>query len=377
VTTSNGICSVESTPRLRKAEFADYQQIAALGSQYGLGSETYDEWAHLWANNPVLSSVRDWPMGWVFEGEDHRVVGHLANVPLAYRLGKQKLIACASRSVMVDPRYRTYSFQLLNQFFRQKQVDLFLATTVNAQAAKLYEVFRALRVPTGAWDKSAFWITNYRGFSASVLRMKDLPGGKVLSLPTGAGLWARDAMAGRLFKARGKNIEADFCIGFDDRFQVFWQELCDRHPRRLLADRSRMALEWHFKPALAKNWVWIVTLGQGSKLTAYAIFLRQDNPAHKLIRMRLVDFQTLQGQNELLRPLLASALERCRQERIHMLEASGFPEEKQRVIDGLSPCWRNLDGWRYFYKAAQPELAEQLKDPAAWDPSCLDGDASL
>jgi hypothetical protein len=376
VTTTNGIGSAESPPRLRKAEFNDYQQIAALGSQYGLGKETYEEWAHLWANNPVLRTVPDCPMGWVFEREDHQIVGHLANVPLAYQLGKQKLIACASRSVMVDPRYRSYSFQLLSQFFRQKQVDLFLATTVNAQATKLYEVFRALRVPAGTWDNSAFWITNYPGFAACAMKMKGLPGAG-LSYPTGVGLWARDVLQGRFFKTRGKSIEPDVCTRFDDRFQVFWQALCDRYPQRLLADRSREALEWHFKPASAKNWTWTLTLSQGSQLTAYAIFLRQDNPEYGLTRMRLVDFQTLNGQNELLRPLLCSALERCRKDRIHMLEASGFSAEKQSVIDSLSPCGRNLDAWRYLYKAAQPGLAERLKDPAAWDPSCLDGDASL
>jgi len=133
VTTSNGICTTQSTPKLRQAGFDDYQQIAALGAPYGLGKEPYEEWAHLWANNPVFQAVPDWPMGWVLENEDHQIVGQLANVPLAYQLGKQKLIAGASRAVMVDPKYRTYSFQLLNQFFRQKKADLFLATTVNAQ----------------------------------------------------------------------------------------------------------------------------------------------------------------------------------------------------------------------------------------------------
>jgi hypothetical protein len=206
--------------------------------------------------------------------------------------------------------------------------------------------------------------------------MKGLPGAG-LSYPTGVGLWARDVLQGRFFKTRGKSIEPDVCTRFDDRFQVFWQALCDRYPQRLLADRSREALEWHFKPASAKNWTWTLTLSQGSQLTAYAIFLRQDNPEYGLTRMRLVDFQTLNGQNELLRPLLCSALERCRKDRIHMLEASGFSAEKQSVIDSLSPCGRNLDAWRYLYKAAQPGLAERLKDPAAWDPSCLDGDASL
>jgi hypothetical protein len=79
----------------------------------------------------------------------------------------------------------------------------------------------------------------------------------------------------------------------------------------------------------------------------------------------------------MLRPLLAAGLERCRRERIHMLEASGFADEKQTIIDSLSPCSRELDAWRYLYKTAQPALAAQLKDPGVWDPTCLDGDAAI
>jgi hypothetical protein len=93
--------------------------------------------------------------------------------------------------------------------------------------------------------------------------------------------------------------------------------------------------------------------------------------------MRLVDFQSLDGNSELLLPLLCHALARCRREGIHMLEAIGFPPEKQRVIDSLLPNWRNLESWLYFYKAAKRQLAECLKDPQVWDPSCFDGDASL
>src|SRR5579863_8863969 len=141
--------NTRSTVRFREFGFGDYERIATLSSQYGLGTETREEWAHLWANNPVSRAVPDWPMGWVFENQNSEIVGHLASVPLLYELGEQRLIACASRALVVEPQYRSYSFQLLNQFFRQKEVDLFLATTVNASAVKLFEVFRALRVPVG------------------------------------------------------------------------------------------------------------------------------------------------------------------------------------------------------------------------------------
>jgi hypothetical protein len=93
--------------------------------------------------------------------------------------------------------------------------------------------------------------------------------------------------------------------------------------------------------------------------------------------MRLVDFQALEGKTELLTPILCQALARCREEGIHMLETIGFAPDKQRVIDSLSPHRRPLSCWRYFYKTVARELAEELKDPNAWDPTCFDGDASL
>jgi hypothetical protein len=93
--------------------------------------------------------------------------------------------------------------------------------------------------------------------------------------------------------------------------------------------------------------------------------------------VRLVDFQALPGNTDLLCPMLCQALTRCRREGIHMLEAVGFSPEKQRVIDGLSPCWRDLSSWRYFYRAPTAPLAQHLKDPQVWDPSCYDGDACL
>jgi hypothetical protein len=369
--------NTRSTVRFREFGFGDYERIATLSSQYGLGTETREEWAHLWANNPVSRAVPDWPMGWVFENQNSEIVGHLASVPLLYELGEQRLIACATRALVVETQYRNYSFQLLNQFFRQKEVDLFLATTVNASAVKLFEVFRALRVPIGTWDKAAFWITNYHGFRASLLKMQSLKAARVLKPLLPAGLLVQDTLRGRWWKTRTGSIEPESCTGFDERFESFWQELRKRYPNRLLANRSRAMLEWHFKPLLTKKGAWVLALSKHSALTAYAIFVRQDQPAHSLTRIRLVDFQSLRDDEELLRPLLCCALERCHQEGIHMLEAIGFPPEKQKVIDRLSPRWRKLDAWRYFYKAAKPALAERLRDAQSWDPSCFDGDASL
>jgi hypothetical protein len=367
----------KSAIKIRQVTVDDHRWIAELEARYSLETESYEQWAHLWVNNPAFHEFPDWPIGWVLENEDNETVGHIGNVPLLYEFKNQRLLAGASRAVVVDTRYRSYSFQLFRNFFKQKSVNLFLATTVNEQATKANQVFRAVQVPVGNWDQSVFWITNYQGFSASLLAMKELRLAKGLSYPLSAGLLLRDAVEGKWLKSRENGIEPDYCTAFDDRFEEFWQKLRKSFSHRLLANRSREVLQWHFKHPLKNGRAWMLSVSNGTGLVAYGIFLRQDNPAYALKRMRLVDFQALPGSTELLRPILCHALARCRRDGVHMLEAMGFGPEKQQIIDTLSPHRRPLTSWRYFYKAADPQLAECLKQPEVWDPTCFDGDSSL
>jgi hypothetical protein len=102
-----------------------------------------------------------------------------------------------------------------------------------------------------------------------------------------------------------------------------------------------------------------------------------DNREFGLNRLSLIDFQSLNGKNERLVPMLSWALDRCRRERIHMLGIIGFGPGKQRIINSIAPHRRALRSWLYFYKTNDQYLAKALDDPRSWDPSCFDGDASL
>jgi hypothetical protein len=158
---------------------------------------------------------------------------------------------------------------------------------------------------------------------------------------------------------------------------VFWEELKRAYPHRFLATRSREVLDWHFKYAHAQNRAWILTVEEGSRILAYGILYRHDNREINLKRIRLIDFQTINGDNEILVSMLAWGLRKCREEGIHMLEAFGFRPDKQRVIERWAQYRRRLPGWLYFYKAPNQSLHQELQDPNVWDPSQFDGDASL
>jgi hypothetical protein len=363
--------------RVRELAFSDYRDIKALESRYALETKSYEEWTHLWDANPAYQGIAPaWPRGWVLENEDNLVVGYLANIPLWYELEGQKVIVAASHAWVVDSRYRKYSILLLNNCFNQQNVDVYLSTSSNRQSCGILAMFNS-RVPVGAWDESLFWITDYRGFASSWIAMKAAPSLRPLTYALSGALFLRDLSAGNVLPATRIGVEVEFHEAFDERFDVFWENLRRQKSQFFLAVRSREVLQWHFKYALLRNEVWILTIADGSDLAAYAIFCRQDNAKFGLERMRLVDFQVLNGDTALLLPMLRCALLKCREQGIHMLEYIGVGPEVREVLATLRPHRRKLPSWLYYYAAANENLASRLKNPEIWNPSCFDGDSSL
>lgn len=366
--------STTADVKIREVVLADYDQIAALGARNGLGTISRKEWEHLWVENPVYKKFSHWPIGWVAE-DAGVVVGYFGNIPVNYSFKGKELIAASVYSTSLDYPYRGYAILLIKRYLTWgHKIDFLVCTTANASSSKLVEGTRVPRVPAGDWGNSVFWITNYRDFIAVALEKKGWP--KFLAYPAAAALRARDRLA-KSHSWMDETCELKTCDGFDERFDVFWEELQQAYPNRLLANRSREVLQWHFKYALEQKRVWVLTFGDKSRILAYAVFFRHDNREIKLKRVRLIDFQVLNGDTQILRPMLAWALRRCRDEGIHMLEAYGFRSDKQSVIDKLAPHRRQLPAWFYSYKTWDKELVETLKNPEIWDPSHFDGDSSL
>jgi hypothetical protein len=259
----------------------------------------------------VYQLTRAWPIGWVLENENKKeVVGHIGNIPLSYEFKGRQLLATTGHSLVVDSLYRAYSLRLLSHFFNQKYVDLFVNTTVNTQASRVYELFRARRVPVGAWDESWFWITNFEGFVASILTKNNLSFLQPLIYPMAIGFQLEAMISRHVIKAEEHGIEIHTCNGFDERFEQFWNKLkCCLH-HQLLATRTREVLECHFQNDLKQNRAWVVTADDCSGIIAYGIFCCQDNVGLGLKRMRLADFQVLNGNTKLLAPMVAWASSR-------------------------------------------------------------------
>jgi hypothetical protein len=363
---------------VRKASLADYEQIAALQIRNGLTQRSYEDWITLWQDNPVYQEWEaQWPIGWVLETESGGIVGWVGNIPSAYQFRKRRLYAATPWSWVVDGSHRGYGMLTLNRLLRQKHVDLFVCSSVSSASEPFTTRLRLSKVPVGAWNKSAFWITNYPGFARIALRMKSVPLAGAIAYPVSAALicwgWSSDGWI--LDRSSISGIEV--CSEFDSRFDDFWDELQRQNENVLLAVRTRETLAWHFRSALMQQGLWILVTHRSSRLTSYAAFDRQDNPGLGLQRIRLVDFQAHRGSEGALSSALSWMLHKCREEGIHMLEVSGCWLNRPGLPQIVAPYHRTMPSWSYYYKAPDAKLSARLREPVVWAPSCFDGDASL
>ena len=353
--------------------FNDYEEIAFLESRNGLDVKPFAEWCGLWRDNPVFQRTPKWPIGWVARDDKGRIVASLGNIPVSYRFRGRRVIAACGRGLVAQPLYRGYAASLLRRLLNQNLAELVIIASANGNSSRLFEPMRCSRTPAGDWNRSSFWIAQHRDFMRSVAQTKSWPGLVALPMAAASSL----AELGRRPFSRDAAHGVANCTEFGDRFDAFWNSLTKEQPNRLIADRSSEILHWHFQHALRDGRAWVATTENAGKLQSYAIFFRCDNPQFGLTRMRMVDFQALDGDYSSAPKLLAWAFDRCRKENIHMLEAFGFRSDKQRMIESARPYHRALPAWAYFYKTNSDELALELVDEAAWDPSHFDGDASL
>jgi len=338
----------------------------------------YEDWAAFWKGNPVYERLKHrWPMGWILESKDGQIVGSIGSIPLAYEFEGRELIAAAACSWVVDPGYRGHSMLLLDRLLRLKTAECFVCTTVSAASEPSYQAFQWSRPPVGTWDKSAFWITNYRGFSKSLLGLKSIPMASAMSYPVSAALFFGDKFKDIGVSEHRSTSTIDQCDDFDSRFDDFWDELKREKRHMLLPVRDRSTLRWHFRYSQNTGGIWILAISKKSRLTAYAVFDRLDNRAADLKRVRLVEFQALKGSENEIRTALCWMLQTCRRQGIHIIENTGCWADQPDMAGFQAPSRRTLPSWTYYFKVTNKALQQKVMDPAVWAPSSFDGDVSL
>jgi hypothetical protein len=353
-------------PKLRPARLEDYEGIARLALAHSLDVPAYEDWSALWLDNPLRNgSGSGFPIGWVLELGDGELVGTMGTVRAKYTFRGDDLISAVSRAWFVSLPYRGFALQLMDEYLSQPGVDLFINNAVSVPALETFSQF-CERIPLGEWDSFSYW---------------------AIGSPSDAALLSKDAAFNKSLPKLLGSYSIEITERFDSRFDRFWDELVRENREKLVAARSAEALSWHFAAPMRKGRLWVLTASRNGRLYAYCALTRQDYafrlPAlphgdnHGLPGMRLVDYQSIDSEVDFLPAFLQTALQRCAVEDVVVLEHLGRGVPKMRVVDECAPYRKQLENWKFFYRAADATLGAELSESRFWDPSAYDGDASF
>jgi len=376
------IPSSEAIPpvTLRDAQFSDFRAVKELKQRWGWNPDSMENWERLWRHNPALDKPQsERPMGWVLEAKGE-VIGYLGNISLLYRYGDRTLTAVTGHGFVVEPLYRAASVSLIAAFFRQKSVDLCLATTAIEAVGKMARAFKSEPVPQPDCETVLFWVLRSFPFAEAVTKKLDLkpPLSTVGRVLVWLGVGA-DKVARRRWPKRSSGHLAISEIAISeigDDFQDLWIAKLNEGPR-LLADRSPATLKWHFNIPGDTGTTHVMCCRDNGELLGYIIVRNGSMQQDGLKRSIIADILVKQDDPGVLKALFLAAYEHAKRSGGDVLEIMGFPQNVREVCLLWKPYRRSYPACPFYYKAADPVLHRTLSDARLWYATPFDGDATL
>lgn len=366
--------------KIREVESADVEQVSRLTEAEGWGTTTIAGWDRLWQQNPALASG-GFARGWVLE-EGGLIGGYVCNIGRLYRYAGRSLRAASAGSLIVLPRFRGLSLQLLLQYARQNGVDLLLNTTAAPNVSQICRFLKFDRIAQPNYDVSYYWILRALPFAAAILRKINAP--KFLSiggaLAPAVWLYAhgrhRHRHHLRQAAVEGVSVSAIHPTDIDDAFDGLWERITSSCGR-LLAYRTAAFLRWHFAAPPERQWPFLVVARAQGRLIGYVAVVRQDGHRLGLARARFGDVFVEGEDPQITKTLLAAAIDEAGKRGAAMIELVGFPETVRTVALSLKPLALRSEAWPFVYRARDRELHTALARQESWYASLFDGDGSL
>ena len=365
---------------LREATFSDFEAVRDLKLRWGLIPDSFQNWERLWRDNPALKFHSPaLPIGWVLQADD-KIVGYLGNVASLYHYGARKLTAVTGHGFVVEPAYRAVSLSLMAAFFRQKSVDLYLATTAIPAVGKIAQAFKANPLPQPDYGQVLFWVLKAHPFAQHVMAKLRLhstlssAGAVLASVAIGTDKSLRRRWPSH--HSTSLEVKEIGVAGVGDDFRALWTSKT-REKLLLLADRTPATLRWHFETPGDEGTTRVFCCYEGKELRGYAVVRSDPGHAPGLRRSFISDVIAKADDPETLRALCVAAYKHAKLVGSHTLEVLGFPQSVRSVYSQWSPFVRKYPSCPFYYKAADPDLHKALAGAALWYASPFDGDTTL
>jgi hypothetical protein len=297
---------------------------------------------------------------WVLATEEGDVVGHLAAVPLFYRIAGERVVAHTPADYQVLPGYGFHALPLMRRFFRTAE-----------NCVSMDQVREAVAVETRLGAEVAGKLQ----YAAKILDISELPRvpkplRPALKVPR-LGLRAVDWTLGSIF---GGDLKVDILDGFGASFDELFESVAAATP--CAPEKDAAFLRWRYGPDSPQYPITLLAVREGEALLGYAVLRVTREGANGY----LLDLTTRPGRDDVARSLLRGAIG-------HFARAGVYIVRYRFLQSPVSP--RTMDLWRLGFfprnsrrhallvKFADRGLHKTALDADNWSYSSGDGEMTF
>ena len=297
---------------------------------------------------------------WVAATEDGEVVGHLAAVPLFYRIAGERVVAHTPADYQILPGHGFHALSLMRRFFRTAE-----------NCVSVDQVPEAMAVETRLGAEEAGKLQ----YAAKVLDVSKLPRiprllKAAMKLPS-LGLRAIDGALGRAF---GGDFETEVLDGFDASFDELFESVASR--MLCVPEKDAAFLRWRYAPDSPQYPVTVIGVREGESLLGYAVLrvTREGDNGY------LLDLTTRPGRDDVARSLLRDAVRRFARAGVYIIryrfmESPTSPRTRDLWRLGFFP--RNERRHTLLVKFADRGQHKSALDTANWSYCAGDGEMTF
>lgn len=350
---------------LREIAETDYPGVQALHRSVGWPPRSLAGWRWLHANPARLET--DAPAGWVSDGPDGTLTGHVGNFIQRFHLGDRVLHGATGFSIIVLPAARGTGREMLRTFIAQQGLFALWTFNANTLSHPLYarhgmnpwpETTHALKL---SWPVAPLPLVVGRALKA----LYDLAPGPVSNL-------GEQLMNDRLGRAARLSLPPGVAplTDFGDRspYADFWAAL--KGEGRLLSDRSPAVLRWRLQDPDLTQRPLILGLERDGALAGYALAMMAKGNILEPPVLEIVDLQALAGQSDAIPVLMTALKHAARQMGAAKLRLQTVAPQMLSRLGPFAETARHEGGWGHCHVLFAPDAPS----PDLWAPTPWDGD---
>ena len=359
--------------KIRKANYEDYNEIKELHIKNNIKILEENNWVNLWKQNPLIKNLdSNFPIGWVLQ-EKEKIVGYLGNIVKEYYYENKKIIVACSSAWVVNKKYRLESLSLINIFFLQENIDIFITTTPNKATEKIFLRYGAKKIPLKDYDENLFLILNVEKFFDSLFKYRKILSIKILKLIIVKLFKIIFYNRINYWKKFSQKKKINFHNNFDKTFENFWKKFKNKN-NKFMQSKSPNWLNWHIKNL--KN-VWAVSISENNIIKGYALCCERNNNHYQLKRVSILDVVSIEDNKTIYLSLINSCIKKSYDRGYHVIDMIGTSNMKKKMFSNFKTFKRKVLNFLFYYYSKDSHLSNILTNENVWDTTLLDGDSFL